>query len=272
MKKTFITLLALAGVVGAASVDCNQYTELGLTSNLVGAYNFTTGGATTGSLGITDFTVSNGVATLGGSNAKPGSSSLTLGNATDNSWTISFDLVSMTGNDDWDNLLVMYSDTTSLGQGYTKSLTLSLNESNRLRVTSDNGGETPFNENEKCTLYTYIYDSDATGENVTYASGQTITLVQDGTAKTLTLYVDGKQTGQVTEWKAASVKGMQFGSSLNNDWGERDPLNSASIDKLAIWSTALTGTQVKSLIVPEPTTATLSLLALAGLCARRRRK
>lgn len=35
---------------------------------------------------------------------------------------------------------------------------------------------------------------------------------------------------------------------------------------------ALTASEVKALTVPEPATATLSLLALAGLAARRRRK
>ncbi len=52
--------------------------------------------------------------------------------------------------------------------------------------------------------------------------------------------------------------------------------NTFTFDKLHDVS-ALAGTSqfkeyVKTLQVPEPTTATLSLLALAGLCARRRRR
>ena len=44
------------------------------------------------------------------------------------------------------------------------------------------------------------------------------------------------------------------------------------IDNLYVWNRALGTTEVKALVVPEPATATLSLLALCGLAARRRRK
>lgn len=274
MKKTFITLLALAGVAGAASVDCTNYAQLGLNENLVGAYNFTTSSTTLGNLGVSGFTVSDGVAVLDGT-TKPSGTNLGIGSATDKSWTLTFDLVTLANNNDWDNVLVLYSadggDSSVGNQGYKYSMTLGLDNQNEFRVSSSNGGEATFNGGAAVTLYSGVYDSDKSGENVNYASGQTITLVQNGTAKTLTLYVNGEQKSQVTDWQAASIWGVRFGSGFDTGWGDRDPLNAGSIDNVAFWSTALSSAQVKSLIVPEPATATLSLLALAGLCARRRR-
>ena len=41
---------------------------------------------------------------------------------------------------------------------------------------------------------------------------------------------------------------------------------------LSIYDGAMTAAEVKAMVIPEPTTATLSLLALAGLAARRRRR
>ena len=43
-------------------------------------------------------------------------------------------------------------------------------------------------------------------------------------------------------------------------------------DNITFWNKALSDSEVSGLVIPEPTTATLSLLALAGLAARRRRK
>ena len=44
------------------------------------------------------------------------------------------------------------------------------------------------------------------------------------------------------------------------------------VASFAIYDGAMTADEVKAMVVPEPATATLSLLALAGLAARRRRK
>ena len=43
-------------------------------------------------------------------------------------------------------------------------------------------------------------------------------------------------------------------------------------DNITFWNKALSDSEVSGLVIPEPTTATLSLLALAGLAARRHRK
>lgn len=54
--------------------------------------------------------------------------------------------------------------------------------------------------------------------------------------------------------------------------GEYNTFNNRGTIGITAYSGALTTEQMSSLIVPEPTTATLSFLALAGLAARRRRK
>ena len=53
---------------------------------------------------------------------------------------------------------------------------------------------------------------------------------------------------------------------------ESDYVTTPTVTKVADWSfTDLVNSNYKTLGIPEPTTATLSLLALAGLCVRRRR-
>ena len=266
MKKTIITLMALSGVAGAASVDCSMYEELGVSENLLGAYDFSSSSATKGTLNYSEsFTVENGVAVLGEGKNCPWANYMNLGP----DWTISFDVLSLgSTNDAWSNILTMYSNTDNVGGGYKHSMVIGLDNQHQVQVSSSNGEETSFNGGEAVNMKTGIYDDGATG-NVAKANGQTITLVQDSSANTLTLYVDGVQTQQATGWDPASIVGMQFGKGFA--YG-RDPLEDATIDNLAIWNTALSKDMVESLIVPEPATATLSLLALAGLAARRRRK
>ena len=85
---------------------------------------------------------------------------------------------------------------------------------------------------------------------------------------------------------ATTTVTSQYTGSLNSVSGYVNYkfVSHSYIDNLAIYDKALTTEQLADLTkyevahqtipqtVPEPTTATLSLLALAGLCARRRRK
>ena len=270
MKKTIIALMALAGVAAAKSVDCSSYEGLGLSSDIFVAYDFSTNTANMGG-GLTgNVIVDNGVATFsqsanGYANASsPYASSTTIGSA-NGDFSITMDLVDLGACDAWDCLLSVYS-STSKGEGYNNSLVLHVNSNNELVWSSSNGGEASFANNAAYNLGTGIYASSTEGE--THASGQTLTLVQDSTAHTLTLYVDSEQVAQATNWEAAQIKMINFGCIP----GGTKAVNDAKIDNMAIWNTALTADQVKALVVPEPTTATLSLLALCGLAARRRRK
>lgn len=89
----------------------------------------------------------------------------------------------------------------------------------------------------------------------------------------LDFYINGNLIGISTTENATNITGsnvinnMQFGY-----FGDSTKGASTNFDNILIYNRALTSTEVKALIVPEPTTATLSLLALAGLAARRRRK
>ena len=66
----------------------------------------------------------------------------------------------------------------------------------------------------------------------------------------------------VVRWVGATISG----AAINTDYFD-------SVDVyVGDWTTEGVKGQLKTMLVPEPTTATLSLLALAGLAARRRRK
>ena len=54
--------------------------------------------------------------------------------------------------------------------------------------------------------------------------------------------------------------------------GSANSILDYTLGSLAVYDGAMSAAEVKGLIIPEPATATLSLLALAGLAARRRRR
>ena len=95
----------------------------------------------------------------------------------------------------------------------------------------------------------------------------------------LTFYVNGDYAGTSTTPKVTLMTGsntinnMQFGCFADSSQGA--PTN---FDNILVYSKALTAEEVGALVkgvsqsVPEPTTSTLSLLALVGLASRRRRK
>ena len=88
----------------------------------------------------------------------------------------------------------------------------------------------------------------------------------------LDFYVNGDLVGTSTNASATNfvdetINNMQFGYFGNSGNGA-----STNFDNILVYSRALNAAEVKNLTVPEPTVATLSLLALAGLAARRRRK
>ena len=259
-------LIISACMAVASSVDYTEYESLGLSSDLYAAFNFSQGTANLGGKDIqSSFTVEDGVAILGDGKGTPWSNSISIGSATGGDFTLSMDLLTLGSSNDWGCLFIGYSSTDT-GNGYKNSLTLQVNSGKELVWSSSNGGEASYAGNAAHDLSTGIYTSTTQGK--THANGQTLTLVQDSTAKTLTLYVNGEQVAQATNWNAAAMKAINFGCIF----GGGKKIGSAEIDNLAIWNKALSSNQVKSLVVPEPTTATLSLLALAGLAARRRRK
>lgn len=102
----------------------------------------------------------------------------------------------------------------------------------------------------------------------------TLALTYDATDNNATFYVDGTSVGSVTVPTNVNQPGVGLG--IGN--GAKEWTTGAWAGQIAdfkLLNSALTANQVaaygKPVVVPEPTTATLSLLALAGLAARRRR-
>ncbi len=91
---------------------------------------------------------------------------------------------------------------------------------------------------------------------------------ENGTSKLYELLNDGSVT------QIATQTGMQtgtLGTFYAGHWNNADSHQAGTMD-VQLFGSVLDTTQMKSLIIPEPATATLSLLALCGLAARRRRK
>ena len=86
----------------------------------------------------------------------------------------------------------------------------------------------------------------------------TVTLTKIG--KDVTVAVDGKETahGVLADTVSGNITDIMLGGNQANQYKINEVVHSASYSVLTV--------------VPEPTTATLSLLALAGLAARRRRR
>ncbi|MEG1507318.1 MAG: LamG-like jellyroll fold domain-containing protein [Akkermansia sp.] len=106
------------------------------------------------------------------------------------------------------------------------------------------------------------------------------------TSNQITFYKDGQVIDTIAAVVGSnSITGIQFGKDWG--WANQNPdqavdkhfINSAKLDNIGIWNKALSTDEVKELnglptnsAVPEPTTATLSLLGLASLLMRRRRR
>lgn len=125
----------------------------------------------------------------------------------------------------------------------------------------DKNGFTYSNETNKAVgSVTYTLPSEGYGDIVTIA------LQNDGNGK-LSLYVDDVLAGYSTITNASDYGSDKF---INNfTFGAR---NGGGDKSNIILHDAQFVQGLVTQIVPEPTTATLSLLALAGLAARRRRK
>ena len=142
-------------------------------------------------------------------------------------------------------------------------------------------GATVFNTANGSATSGNVAYSDITGKDLpshdSLTNGKlpdTVSLFVTGKSGAITLYevdtsfnlVEIAKTTNVTTGTAQSIVFSQWTNASNKQNGNR-----ATIDIVA-YNGVLTTTQMTALAVPEPTTATLSLLALAGLAARRRRR
>ncbi len=250
MKKTIITLLAWSSISMAAEpalvwdldfdstgVVFTSYVE-GVTSNL--------------NSGVGSTLISNGAITL---NNDAFSFKQTGGNL---SYSDEFTLLVKVQMGKANN---NYPIIFSLGESTAWNWKPSFYQNNNKFVLDKEGFFNVVNEDNK--------DIGAIGYTIPengYGDVVTLALQNNGEGK-LTLFVDGKQAGYTTitsanEFSSAKlIKEFKFGGKLS---GTNNDANIILHD--AQFVSGLT-TQ----IIPEPTTATLSLLALAGLAARRRR-
>ena len=257
MKKTIIALIALAGGACGAS----SYSELStsLKEGMMYAWDFNSGSAITfKASSATDITNANNstvnkdttYAELVGSNCIHSNGGLTGFSSGD--FTVSIDVMGL-GTAAWKTLL--YLDTSASTNGGSMQLQIGGSENlvffNSIHKESD------------------LLTSTNLGISAASTTWSTVTIVSDSTNSTLTLYVDGNVIKSATGWSAGELKSLSIGYSVK---GEPRIMGDGYIDTLYVWNRALGTTEVKALVVPEPATATLSLLALCGLAARRRRK
>ncbi len=101
--------------------------------------------------------------------------------------------------------------------------------------------------------------TDGANNLVSVAPGGTYTVTLTKIGKDVTVAVDGKETGHgvLADTVSGNITDIMLGGNQYNQYRINEVVHSASYSVLT---------------VPEPTTATLSLLALAGLAARRRRR
>lgn len=258
MKKTLIALMAVAGVVNAANEESLVWT-LDFTN---GSYAITKGAACPDNYspgtgwGSQDFTSNEGALTADG-DKKVALEGANPGVGMGDSFTLTMDcsLTGVGGNDTSDTKYWLMSANQNqaswfLGVQY---------DTTTKQITFGNSNHT-------------LSDLKSYG---TYelADIKTVALVMNGavnTAGEMAIYVNGSMAASGTmaagdrhgnsDWN----NGVAFMNKMSEHDGVAGTITGASLYNTALYSTTPS--------IPEPTTATLSLLALAGLAARRRRK
>ena len=133
-------------------------------------------------------------------------------------------------------------------------------------------------------LAKYVDHHDLTnGPTILADTWYLLAVSYDSTLDTATFYVNGDNVGSITLGKKFNLPTGGVGGAIGA--GTQDLVENAGaiipqgvvdaqIAELKVFNSALSQSQIltQAHLVPEPTTATLSLLALCGLAARRRRK
>lgn len=109
-----------------------------------------------------------------------------------------------------------------------------------------------YTETEKTAGITSNYD----GTSVSHSIMERITWRDNEQKYVATIFVDGDKAGEQILGSSYTLEKITVASAgNNNDWRSQPAFSNMQLN-----------------VIPEPTTATLSLLALAGLAARRRRR
>ncbi len=262
MKKTLITLAAMTATLATAA-NGNPVVEYDSFSGL-----------TTGDSLLKNATVEDGSLHVNAANGTYSDRS-TL-DISDENLTLAGGLT-ITFTAQWvqttsDSVLLSLGYTTADDKGYL--LAIGARGSSTGNTATNGQGDIAFSAG-RGNVAGLTTDDCVPGENPTFF---TLTSYQDEETMLtyLTLYANGEQvaagyTDETTK-TATTIERLTFGGWSDNSNGG---ITSMTVEDLAIYDYAMSGTAVKSLYaasVPEPTTATLSLLALAGLAARRCRK
>lgn len=175
------------------------------------------------------------------------------------------------------NTLVLWTDDIAELESWAFTFTLDTQRSSLsdqdLMFLPDVGDELKFAMNTNGSLEFY---GSAVGTTGICSEAGMITV--DPTVITLQFIATEDKTGAIVGGTLSAIVGENvFSTTLTGDMGLT---LSKPNDGIRVWSnsanehyTNMTLTKLdNNVLVPEPTTATLSLLALAGLAARRRRK
>ena len=258
MKKTLFALFALGSVASAALTDGLQWAQ-SFGDGFDQEATFTINNA---------FHVENGVGVAGGEydDSRIWTTNLSGGNFI-YEFTFSFKLVDFDAAN-WTNALAMYTHGEKSGTNH--SLQLQKNANSQLMIYTENF--TGSNVADDASNINLGKIDDLKGKQITLTLSATKT--ETGTTPSLTAYVDGIALADTITFTYAegatpstALTGFQFGAAF----GGSRVSNSVTVDNIGVWNRALSAEEVASLPIPEPTTAALSLLALAGLAARRRR-
>ena len=254
MKKTIITLMALSGVAAADTITSNAFTDTA---------NWTTGSGR----GRGQFVVADGRMTLVNSNWGQAyanynlTSAITLNHET--SFTFSIDIVTPTNDQEQVITLVTSSGSYLMGRVYgNEAKTVSYGSTTATTVGDKDAVTYAFN--------TEIDTKNAVNVTPTGTMGTTPVYTTSATGFTL--------TGTVS-WDGDSYS-MLLNDGTNPAMTWDLGATEFSLEKISFYGDGANNTTdvvysnlaLSTAIVPEPATATLSLLALAGLASRRRRK
>ncbi len=255
MKKTIIALMALAGVAAAADYT----TESLWTANFGSQY---TGGYTTNLTSPGKFWDAGDVATEFGAQTRD-NKRIHMAGGTYGDWGTDFELsltLTLTGeNLTAGNISELQADSNGAGD----ALFLGITSEGKLTLSCKEFITETIGTN-KVKSYTDLSSATSTG-SLSLDEKYDITLTKIGSVFTLSA---GEVTVSTTLSSSNTFSGTINNIALGGDTGSGNRVP-VLIESMAMSSVTLIP---ESPAVPEPTTATLSLLALAGLAARRRRK
>lgn len=264
MKKTLIALIALAGVAAAANEDVSL--SLQLTSSSVQWKNDATGAAFN-TLGVpSNTTLSDGSFTTNGTGRVGGR----IGDTRNSCPAVGMDTFTLTFTADWTMNASGASMLVTWGEGGDWGFSFGIDDQGQWTVVQGA-------YNKSVTLHT-------SGVTAVDAGAQTYTIV--GRTEGFTTATDGygyvRPLGAYHIWAyegenlvfsatyGSNTEGdmINFGQGYNPEIAFGGGMNNANATVMTVSAAKLNPAS----FVPEPATATLSLLALAGLAARRRRK